>query len=81
MTLDYNTFRNRYENNRINKCVLPIIEQNALFFCSRKQHQILILMGGVQMHPGGVHHYEYLVPIFVETAVMKCFSFSEGRFA
>lgn len=74
MTLDYNTFRNRYENNRINKCVLPIIEQNALFFCSRKQHQILILMGGV-------HHYEYLVPIFVETAVMKCFTFSEGRFA
>lgn len=33
------------------------------------------------MQPVRVHHYEYLVPIFVETAVMKCFTFSEGRFA
>ena len=36
-------------DNRINKCVLPVIEQDALFLSpfTKKPHQIWILAGGV----------------------------------
>ena len=46
-----------------------------------ENEEVLMVMDLQNMQPVRVHHYEYLVPIFVETAVMKCFTFSEGRFA